>query len=214
MSKDREDEFDGVPGESVDPTDGAFAEGTADAVDEADIAPGVSDPEALAEAEEDVADDAEARIVDEAGVAVPSEVAVDDDGDLVRVDESDPDLVDAELADPALDDSDDELEAAAVGATAGSARAAARRSARAGVTEKKGAATRTRADATRGNENIFQRLGRFFREVVAELGKVIWPGRNQMVTYSIVVILFLIFMVALVYGLDILFTWAVDAVLG
>jgi preprotein translocase subunit SecE len=46
------------------------------------------------------------------------------------------------------------------------------------------------------------RLVRFFREVVSELRKVIWPTRKQQITYTIVVLVFVAFIVALVYGLD------------
>ncbi len=48
--------------------------------------------------------------------------------------------------------------------------------------------------------SLFSRLARFLREVVAELRKVIWPTRNQLVTYTIVVLVFVSFMVALVAG--------------
>jgi preprotein translocase subunit SecE len=98
----------------------------------------------------------------------------------------------------------------------GSARAAARRSAaRAGISETKGAATPKRAAATTVKRpNMFARFGRFLREVVAELRKVIWPSRNQMVTYTIVVIAFVAFMVALVGVLDLLFAKGVLAVFG
>jgi preprotein translocase subunit SecE len=44
---------------------------------------------------------------------------------------------------------------------------------------------------------------RFVRESVSELRKVLWPSRNELVTYSIVVIIFVVIMVALVAGLDI-----------
>ena len=100
--------------------------------------------------------------------------------------------------------------------SAGSARAAARRSAaRAGISESKGTATPKRAAATQVKKpNVFARLGRFLREVVAELRKVIWPSRNQMVTYTIVVIVFVVFMVALVGVLDLLFAKGVLAVFG
>jgi len=57
-------------------------------------------------------------------------------------------------------------------------------------------------------------VGRFLREVIAELGKVIWPGRKELITYSIVVIVFVAFMVALVAGLDILFAQGVLYVFG
>ncbi|MEJ5919027.1 preprotein translocase subunit SecE [Corynebacterium sp. H78] len=42
----------------------------------------------------------------------------------------------------------------------------------------------------------------FLKQVVAELRKVIWPTGRQMVTYTIVVLLFLIFMVTVVWGVD------------
>ena len=48
-------------------------------------------------------------------------------------------------------------------------------------------------------------IGRFFREIIGELRKVIWPTRNQLVTYTIVVLVFVSFMVALVSLLDFLF---------
>ena len=61
---------------------------------------------------------------------------------------------------------------------------------------------------------IFARVRRFLREVVAELRKVIWPARNQMITYTIVVIVFVTFMVALTAGLDVLFAKIVLTVFG
>jgi preprotein translocase subunit SecE len=101
-------------------------------------------------------------------------------------------------------------------ASPGSARAAARRAAaRAGTSDKKGAATPKRGSTTAVKKpNPIARLGRFLREVVAELRKVIWPTRNQMVTYTIVVIVFVVFMVALVGVLDLLFAKGVFAVFG
>ena len=61
------------------------------------------------------------------------------------------------------------------------------------MSEAKGAATPKRAAATAVKRpNMFARFGRFLREVVAELRKVIWPTRNQMVTYTIVVIVFVV----------------------
>ncbi len=53
--------------------------------------------------------------------------------------------------------------------------------------------------------SLFARLMRFIREVWAELRKVIWPTRKQMVTYTTVVLVFLAFMVALVALLDFAF---------
>ncbi|HJX44869.1 MAG TPA: preprotein translocase subunit SecE, partial [Geodermatophilus sp.] len=72
------------------------------------------------------------------------------------------------------------------------------------------AAQRPRAGEVRQRRN----LRRFLREVVAELRKVIWPGRRELITYTTVVILFVAFMVALVAGLDVLFAQGVIAVFG
>jgi preprotein translocase subunit SecE len=51
----------------------------------------------------------------------------------------------------------------------------------------------------------------FLKEVVSELRKVIWPNRKEMVNYTMVVLVFLIFMVAMIAGVDLgmgkLVTW-------
>lgn len=77
--------------------------------------------------------------------------------------------------------------------------------------------TRSRAEAEKARtEELREKrsIGRFLREVVAELRKVIWPGRRELITYTTVVIVFVAFMVALVAGLDILFAQGVLAVFG
>ena len=75
-----------------------------------------------------------------------------------------------------------------------------------------------RATAVRENRpgkgSLPSRFVRFLREVVAELRKVIWPTRNQLVTYTIVVLVFVSFMVALVSGLDYVFGWGVQFLFG
>lgn len=62
--------------------------------------------------------------------------------------------------------------------------------------------------------SLFARIGRFIREVWAELRKVIWPTRKQMVTYTSVVLVFVAFMIALVAGLDLVFLKGMDFVFG
>jgi preprotein translocase subunit SecE len=61
---------------------------------------------------------------------------------------------------------------------------------------------------------ILGRLLRFFREVVAELRKVIWPTRKELLTYATVVIVFVAFIVTIVALLDTGFAWAVLKVFG
>ncbi len=54
----------------------------------------------------------------------------------------------------------------------------------------------------------------FFRQVIAELRKVIWPTRDQLVTYFMVVLVFVIFMIALVSVLDFAFNKAAFKIFG
>jgi len=61
---------------------------------------------------------------------------------------------------------------------------------------------------------IFGRLIRFFRDVVAELRKVIWPTRKELLTYATVVIIFVAFVVTIVALLDAGFAWSVLKVFG
>jgi preprotein translocase subunit SecE len=81
---------------------------------------------------------------------------------------------------------------------------------------REGSGTRSRAAAERARAESGKKrsLARFLREVVAELRKVIWPGRRELITYTTVVIVFVAFMVALVAGLDLLFAKGVIAVFG
>lgn len=74
----------------------------------------------------------------------------------------------------------------------------------------------TRSDSTREPKrmNIFKRLRKFLREVVAELRKVIWPNRKQMITYTSVVLVFVTFMVAFISGLDLAFIRGVSWLFG
>ncbi|WP_205876413.1 preprotein translocase subunit SecE [Mycobacterium camsae] len=53
-----------------------------------------------------------------------------------------------------------------------------------------------------GSINPFAFVYNYLKQVVAEMRKVIWPNRKQMLTYTSVVLVFLAFMVALVGGAD------------
>jgi preprotein translocase subunit SecE len=59
---------------------------------------------------------------------------------------------------------------------------------------------------------IFMRFVNFFREVVAELRKVIWPTRPELLTYTTVVVVFVSLMLTIVGLLDVGFGKAVMAV--
>jgi preprotein translocase subunit SecE len=77
----------------------------------------------------------------------------------------------------------------------------------------KGRATAVR-DSRPTRVSLPKRLVRFLQEVVAELRKVIWPSRKQLVTYTLVVLVFVSFMVALVALLDFLVGQGVNALFG
>ena len=58
------------------------------------------------------------------------------------------------------------------------------------------------------------RVPRLYREVAAEMRKVIWPTRRELLAYSSVVLVFVTAMVLLVAGLDFGFAKVVLAVFG
>jgi preprotein translocase subunit SecE len=65
---------------------------------------------------------------------------------------------------------------------------------------------RTDAEAPKKKETrkrgLFWRIGNFFREVVSELRKVIWPTRTELLTYTVIVVAFVTVMTAIVAVLD------------
>ena len=58
------------------------------------------------------------------------------------------------------------------------------------------------------------RIALFLRQVVAELRKVVYPTRQQLVTYTIVVLVFVSIMIAIVSVLDLALGWAVFRIFG
>ena len=58
------------------------------------------------------------------------------------------------------------------------------------------------------------RVSTYVRQVVAELRKVIWPTRSELITYTSVVLVFVVVMVSIVAVFDFAFTKAVLAVFG
>ena len=65
----------------------------------------------------------------------------------------------------------------------------------------KGRPTPTR-DGRDNRQSPIARIFRFLREVVAELRKVIWPTRKQLVTYTAVVLVFVAIMIAVISLFD------------
>ena len=59
-------------------------------------------------------------------------------------------------------------------------------------------------NAVRSRDRRTERTGPvlFYRQVVAELRKVVWPTQEQLITYFFVVMAFVVFMMALISSLD------------
>jgi preprotein translocase subunit SecE len=83
-------------------------------------------------------------------------------------------------------------------------------------------ATQTRGEAAErrgGGDKPSARRNRttpalFLRQIVAELHKVIWPTRRELVTYTTVALVFIVMMIAIVTSLDYGFTKLVIALFG
>lgn len=54
----------------------------------------------------------------------------------------------------------------------------------------------------------------FYRQIVAELRKVVWPTRKELISYTIIVLVFVLIMVGIVSALDALFTEGVLRIFG
>ena len=67
-----------------------------------------------------------------------------------------------------------------------------------------GNAVQDRRDS-RGDDRGRTSLPTFYRQVVAELRKVVWPTQQQLITYFFVVLVFVVVVMALVTVLDLAF---------
>ena len=61
---------------------------------------------------------------------------------------------------------------------------------------------------------LIARIGLFYRQVISELRKVVWPTRKQLTTYTAVVLVFVSFIIAVVSLLDLVLTKIVFLVFG
>jgi len=130
------------------------------------------------------------------------------DGD----DQPDDDDLEAFEDDEIEDDVDeDEDDAAVADDRPASAR---RKKAAAGTATSTVARKKTKEPTRRGGGGIFGRLARFVREIVAELQKVIWPTRKELLTYTTVVVVFVAVMMTFVALLDVGFVRVMFLVFG
>ncbi|GHF99648.1 MULTISPECIES: preprotein translocase subunit SecE [Streptomyces] len=71
-----------------------------------------------------------------------------------------------------------------------------------------------RKGGKRGKKGPLGRLAVFYRQIIAELRKVVWPTRSQLTSYTTVVIVFVVVMIGLVTVIDFGFQEAVKYVFG
>ena len=70
------------------------------------------------------------------------------------------------------------------------------------------------SEHSEGKLNVFARVGLFYRQVVNELKKVVWPTREMLTTYTSVVLVFVAFIIAVVSIFDLVLTKIVFWVFG
>jgi preprotein translocase subunit SecE len=73
---------------------------------------------------------------------------------------------------------------------------------------------RSRSEIKGDRAGLFSRMGLFYRQVVAELRKVIWPTRRELITYTTVVLAFVTGLTIIVAVLDNLFGRGVLLIFG
>lgn len=158
------------------------------------------------------------------------EAAVDEDLADDELDEDDFDIDEDDYEDDDEDDEDDDEDAdepvAARSGARGRGASLTKTKSKDKVDAKSNTKPGTKGRSTRpgdkkstksksgGRPNIFGRFVNFVREVVAELRKVIWPTRKELLTYTAVVVLFVALMLTIVAGLDWVFAKGVLWVFG
>ena len=82
------------------------------------------------------------------------------------------------------------------------------------MTDTRGATTTPERGRPAAKKPLPQRLSLFYRQVLAELRKVIWPTRKELITYTTVVIFFVLMVIAYVTSLDYVFGKIILAIFG
>jgi preprotein translocase subunit SecE len=63
-------------------------------------------------------------------------------------------------------------------------------------------------------KSLFGRIGLFYRQIISELGKVVWPTKKQLTTYTAVVLVFVSFVILVVSIFDTVLTRIVFWIFG
>ncbi|CAN5705018.1 hypothetical protein BH24ACT26_BH24ACT26_08320 [soil metagenome] len=81
--------------------------------------------------------------------------------------------------------------------------------------QRKAAAPRPQVKAAGAPSNRERTKPRqFVKEVVAELQKVAWPTRQEVVSYSVVVVVSVVVIATIIFAMDFVFTKAILALFG
>jgi preprotein translocase subunit SecE len=75
-------------------------------------------------------------------------------------------------------------------------------------------AAKAKSEDRGAKTSVFSRLALFIRQVIAELRKVIWPTRKELIAYTIVVVFFVLVMAGIIALYDFLFTEGVLRIFG
>ena len=62
-------------------------------------------------------------------------------------------------------------------------------------------------------KRIFTRIGRFFKDIVGEGKKIVWPTRQQTVKNTITVLVMVVLIGVVIWGLDAILSLGVTAIL-
>ena len=138
----------------------------------------------------------------------------DDEFDNAELDEFDDDADELDDDEAYDDESDDDV----VDEDEDDAPVASRARSRTAAKAKSATATKVARPKKKSKDDvgpgIIGRLIRFVREVVAELQKVIWPTRKELLTYTTVVVVFVTIVMTLVALLDLGFAKAMFQIFG
>ena len=69
-------------------------------------------------------------------------------------------------------------------------------------------------EVTEEKLGLFARVGLYYRQILSELKKVVWPTRNMLTTYTAVVLVFVAFVIAVVSVIDLVLNKVVFWVFG
>jgi len=113
-----------------------------------------------------------------------------------------------------FDDADLELDDEFDDADEGASEAPARRNRTEAATRARTISRTKTKSKDEDGPGFLGKILRFIREIVAELQKVIWPTRKELLTYTTVVIVFVAIVMSIVAGLDVGFARLMFLVFG